>query len=376
MNKSRISDICSILLKTSFIIIFFSINEGHGQEVKGLDLFVSGDEGVHEFRIPSMITTKSGAILAVCDARVDKQGDVPNNIDQVIKRSLDNGNTWDKLRTIVDFPNQEGAADPQLLQDQETGRIFLFYTYCPGRNEVTEGPNRNRRHLALQYIYSDDDGKSWSLPIVGEYGLKKEGWHSIWPGPGRGLQLENGRLIAPVTVSDTLHMYSYFLFSDDHGHSWQMSNLMGTDINEPTMVELDDHTLLLNARNRTGNRAMVSSSDGGDNWSEVSYHKDLIEPGCQGSFIKYSVKGKSILLFSNPADSKQRKNMTVRMSNDNGKTWPVKKVIYEGPSAYSCLTILPNGKIGLLYENGAESPYERISFVSLDVNWFLEKFNQ
>jgi len=376
MYKARILPRCSVLLTVTIILGIYSINEGHAQNIKALDLFVSGTEGVHEFRIPSMITTTSGAVLAVCDARVDKQGDVPNNIDQVLKKSLDNGNTWDKIRTIVDFPNQEGAADPQLLQDRETGRIFLFYAYCPGRNDVTEGPNRNRRHLVLQYVYSDDDGENWSLPIVAEYGLKQEGWHSIWSAPGRGLQLQGGRLIAPVTVSDTAHMYSYYLYSDDHGNSWQMSNLMGTDINEPTMVELDDRTLLLNARNRTGNRAIVSSTDGGEHWSNVSYHKDLIEPGCQGSFIKYSIEGKSILLFSNPADNKKRKNMTVSVSADNGKTWPVKKVIHEGPSAYSCLTVLPNGKIGLLYENGKESPYEKISFISLDVNWFLERLNQ
>ena len=375
MYNIRVSNAYLKLYSIAFLLSTVLINEIYAQEGKAVDLFISGTEGVHEFRIPSMITTESGTILAVCDARVDKQGDVPNNIDQVIKRSLDSGNTWDKIRTIVDFPNQEGAADPQLLQDRETGRVFLFYAYCPGRNEVTEGPNRNRRHLGLQYVYSDDDGKSWSLPIVVEYGLKKEGWHSIWSAPGRGLQLQGGRLIAPVTVSDTAHTHSYYLYSDNHGNSWQMSSLMGTDINEPTMVELDDNTLLLNARTRTGNRAIVRSKDGGDHWSEVSYHKDLIEPGCQGSFIKYSVDGKSLLVFSNPADSKKRQNMMVSVSKDNGKTWPVKKVIYEGPSAYSCLTILPNGKIGLLYENGKESPYEKISFVSLDVNWFLEKLN-
>ncbi|MDH3710756.1 MAG: glycoside hydrolase, partial [Cyclobacteriaceae bacterium] len=106
MYKARILPGCSVLLTVTIILGIYSINEGHAQNVKALDLFVSGTEGVHEFRIPSMITTTSGAVLAVCDARVDKQGDVPNNIDQVLKKSLDNGNTWDKIRTIVDFPNQ------------------------------------------------------------------------------------------------------------------------------------------------------------------------------------------------------------------------------------------------------------------------------
>jgi len=336
------------------------------------DLFISGTQGVAEFRIPSMITTSSGTVIAVCDARVDRQGDVPNNIDQVIRRSLDNGQSWDEMRTIVDFANQEGAADPQLIQDSETERIFLFYTYCPGRNEIATGPNRNRRHLSLQYIFSDDDGITWSLPIVVEHGLKKQGWHSMWPGPGRGTRLSNGRLIVPVTVSDTLNMHSYFLYSDDNGDNWDISGNIGTDINEPTLVEIDENTLLVNARNTTGNRAIVLSRDNGNSWSEIIYHKDLIEPGCQGSCIRIrDTNGENIILFSNPEHPKERRNMTVKISYDNGKSWPRKKTVYEGPSAYSCLTVMPDGEIGLLYENGIESPYEKISFVKFPLDWIV-----
>ena len=354
------------------MIVFGMTSNTLSQSIHQEDIFISGTKGVVEFRIPSMITTNSGALLAVCDARVDRMGDVPNNIDQVIRRSLNNGQTWEDIRTIVDFANQEGAADPQLVQDAGTGRVFLFYTYCPGRNNVIHGPNRNRRYLSLQYIYSDDDGISWSLPLVVEYGLKKEGWHSMWPAPGRGTQLDNGRLIVPITVSDTSQMYSYYIYSDDHGDSWDISGNIGTDINEPTLVEIDESTLLVNARNRTGKRAIVHSRDKGNSWSEIIFHKDLIEPGCQGSCIRIrDVNGDNILLFSNPEHPKQRMNMTVKVSYDNGQSWPLKRTVYKGPSAYSCLTMMPDGEIGLLYENGQESPYEKISFAKFPLEWII-----
>jgi len=361
MNKNQLR--ITIFLWCTFAILFNT----NAQKTETLDLFISGNENVKEFRIPSMITTQKGTVLAVCDARVDRSGDVPNNIDQVIKRSSDNGKTWSALEKAVNFPNMEGAADPSLVQDKVTGRIFLFYGYSAGRNNVTKGLNRDKRYLSLHYVFSDDEGQSWSLPIVVEHGLKKEGWHSLWPGPGRGLQLKNNRLIMPVTVYEDNNINTYYLFSDNHGASWDISVRIGVNINEPTIVELDNGDLLMNCRNRTKKRALVTSSDNGATWSEPLYHEALIEPSCQGSFIATTYKGKSLLLFSNPSSIKGRKNMTIKGSFDNGKTWPIEKQIYEGSSAYSCLTILPNGEVGLLYENGEKSPYQKISFTSLKI---------
>jgi len=361
---------------SSVIVIFVFASFAYSQSLQSVDLFESGTHGVAEFRIPSMITLENGTILAVCDARVDRPGDVPNNIDQVIRRSTDGGESWEAIRTIVDFANQEGAADPSLLQDVKTGRIFLFYTYCPGRNEIESGPNRNRRHLSLQYIYSDDNALSWSIPLVVEHGLKKEGWHSMWPAPGRGTQLVNGRLIVPITVSDTDNMHSYYVYSDDHGDSWGISENIGTGINEPTLVEIKETTLMVNARNNTGKRAIVFSRDQGKSCENIIYHKDLTEPGCQGSCIRIQdANGNDILLFSNPEHPEHRQNMTVKISYDNGKTWSHKKSVYEGPSAYSCLTLLPDGDLGLLYENGKNSPYEKISFIKFPLNWVRNNNN-
>ena len=347
------------------------------ESIQSMDLFVSGTHGVTEFRIPAMITTLSGTVLAVCDARVDRPGDVPNNVDQVIRRSLDNGQTWDNIRTIVDFPNKEGAADPQLIQDTRTGRIFLFYAFCPGRNDVTSGPNRVRRYLQLQYIYSDDDGITWSLPLVAEHGLKKEGWHSMWPSPGRGTQLKNGRIIVPVTAFETIQpsvAFSHFIYSDDHGKTWNLSGRIGSNTTEATLVEIDENTLLVNARNQFGGkRRIFFSSDSGKSWAEVNFSDELIDPGCQGSLIRVQDGGRDVLVFSNPYHPKRRLNMTVKVSYDNGKTWPYKRTIHAGPSAYSCLTVMPDGEIALLYENGEKGPYEKISFIKVPLDWITNK---
>ena len=341
------------------------------QELFPVDVFMAHTYGITQFRIPSLITTKKGTLLAVCDARVDREGDPPNNVDQVLRRSFDQGKTWESLQKILDFPNKEGAGDPQLIQDPKTGRIFLFYGYCPGRNELIDAPIMLGRHLSLQYIYSDNEGTSWSLPIVVEYGLKKEGWHSLWPSPGRGTVLKDGTLVIPISGYDTKKIFSHFIFSSDHGQSWQISERIGEGINEATLVELSDGTLMVNARNDSKKRAIVTSNDRGRHWSPIFFHPQLQEPTCQGSFVKSKWNKKDVLIFSNPNDPAKRQNLTVKLSFDDGKTWPVQKVIHSGPSAYSCLTILRNGNVGLLYENGTNNPYEKISFVNLDMAWLV-----
>jgi sialidase-1 len=205
-----------------------------------------------------------------------------------------------------------------------------------------------------------------------EYGLKKEGWHSLWPSPGRGTVLKDGTLAIPISGYDTEEIFSYLIFSSDHGKTWQLSGRIGKGINEATLVELSDGTLMVNARNDTKKRAIVTSKDAGQNWSSLSYHAQLPEPTCQGSFIKCRWKNQDLLLFSNPNDTQVRRNLTVKVSFDQGKTWPLEKLIHQGPAAYSCLTILPDGNIGLLYENGVENPYEKISFVNLNLDWLVK----
>ena len=342
------------------------------------DLFVSGADGVCEYRIPSLITTAAGTLLAVCDARVDRPGDAINNIDQVYKRSTDKGATWGEMRRAVAFPGEEAAGDPSMVQDEQTGRIWLFYGYVPGERPGATGPTPTRRVLQLGAVWSDDDGETWSSPRDIGAEVDRPEWCQIWPAPGRGIQAKSGRLIIPCTamVPDIWIPRSYLTFSDDHGASWQVSACIGDNLNEPTVVELEDGTLMVNARSLRGKgcRAIVTSTDGGETWSEIRDEPVLVEPICQGSFIRLP-DGK--LLFSNPASSVvgDRRNMTLRLSTDDGRTWPVSRQVYEGPSRYSCLTVLPDGEIGLLYERdsfswkGHDNQNKKICFRSFPLSW-------
>ncbi|MBT3383466.1 MAG: exo-alpha-sialidase [Prolixibacteraceae bacterium] len=337
-------------------------------------IYKSGDDGIAEFRIPSMITTKKGTVLAVCDGRVDRAGDVPNNIDLVLRRLKKGSNEWSPLTRIVNFAGKHGAADPSLVQDHSTGRIFLFYGFCPGRNNITEGANRERRHLMLQYVYSDDEGENWSNPIHIDYAIREDGWQSIWSSPGRGIQLKNGRLVIPCTVNKlTKVMSTILVFSDDHGETWDQIEV-AENINEATLAELANGDLMINARNQLEDRkcrAITSSKDGGKTWCQPVVDRNLPDPNCQGSFIrnvfKVGKEKKDLLILSNNATNDGRKNMTIKLSDDNGQTWNYEKLIHEGPSAYSCLTIMPNGNIGLLYESGEKSPYETVTFVEIEI---------
>ncbi|TKG90754.1 exo-alpha-sialidase [Puteibacter caeruleilacunae] len=341
---------------------------------KPVALFTKGDNNIAEFRIPSMITTEKGTVIAVCDARVDRGGDVPNNIDLVMRKLGKGSKTWTPLKRIVNFAGKHGAADPCLLQDRQTGRIFLFYAFCPGRNNVTEGPNRERRHLMVQYVYSDDEGESWSNPIHVDYALREDNWQSIWSAPGRGVQLKDGKLVVPCTINkDTKVMATILVYSDDHGKTWDKIEV-AENINEPQMVELSNGDWMINARNQMEYRycrAITISNDGGNSWSKPKGDLNLPDPNCQGSIIqhvfKINNKKKDLLILSNNNSKKGRKNISLSLSDDHGKTWKYKKQVYGGPSAYSCLTILPNGNIGLLYECGEKSPYEGIKYVEIEL---------
>ena len=176
---------------------------------------------------------------------------------------------------------------------------------------------------------------------------------------------------------------SHVVYSDDHGRTWRISEPITPGCNESQVVELSDGSLMMNMRSYNGKqcRAVSISEDGGKSWSEITHDPTLIEPVCQGSFLRYSLadnNGKNRLLFSNPANAPpagktrgDRIKMTVRLSYDEGKTWPVSKLLHDGPSAYSCLTVLPDGDIGCLYEGG-ETKYGEIVFARFSLKWLTD----
>ena len=171
------------------------------------DLFVAGAEGIREYRIPALVTTKKGTLLALCDARVEKPGDAPNNIDLVLKRSEDQGETWSEMTVVADFPGRRAAADPCMLVDGETGRVWVVYDHVWPDSESLERagaalpkgvkPDGTGRIITLHAIFSEDDGKTWSEPADITHQLTREGWLAVMAAPGRGIRMGSGRLVVP-----------------------------------------------------------------------------------------------------------------------------------------------------------------------------------
>ena len=338
------------------------------------DVFVAGQDGISQFRIPVLLTSTRGTLLALCDARVDKPGDPTNNIDLVMKRSTDQGRTWGPLQVLLDVG--EGAtADSCGLVDRRTGTIWIFTVYCPvGVGTRTAKPGLSGDTFMYWAIKSTDDGLTWSDRIDLTPMFKKPEWNSGSPGPGKGMQMRSGRLVVPKYFVKEGYSASHVVFSDDHGETWTIGGEAFTNgtTNESQVAELSDGTLLLNMRGTEGNRRRISrSTDGGMSWAKVSLDPALIEPRCQASLSNFTNRldhDRDRLLFSNPA-ALERRNMTVRLSYDEGRSWPVSRQIHAGPSAYSCLTVLPDLTAGCLYERGDQSPYERITFARFDLAW-------
>ncbi|MCK5000637.1 MAG: exo-alpha-sialidase, partial [Anaerohalosphaera sp.] len=335
------------------------------------DIFISGQGGVAQYRIPSMVVTNSGTILAACDARVERGGDAPNNIDLHLRRSTDNGNTWTAIQTIADFPDQQAACDPSMVVDKTTGTIWCFYDYA-----IPDPDSYKGRQMYTHVIKSVDDGVTWSNPIDLTDTLKDPAWISVQIGPGNGIQTRDGDLIVPCyCLTSSSSRTCNLIRSTDHGQTWTLSNPAPGSGSENQAVELNDDSIMINIR-QGGSRGITTTPNKGQTWTARYNDTALIEPGCQASFIRYwsTLDGdeKDILLFSNPASTSSRVNMTVRISYDEGRTWPVSKVVYGGSSAYSSLTVLPDNTIACLYECGDTDLYEAIAFAKLSLKWLTD----
>jgi sialidase-1 len=359
----------------------------HGAIFEQTDVFVAGSDGIAEYRIPVLLTSNRGTLLAFCDARVKRGGDPPNNIDLVMKRSHDGGKTWGTLRTLVD--DGEGAvADSCGVVDRQTGTIWVFSVYAPeGVGSSNAAPGLTGATFQYKAIRSDDDGETWSAPIDFTPMVKRPEWSAGSTGVGKGTQMRSGRLLVPryhadyhrpgsTGTEDSAYSSSFVSYSDDHGATWKIGGdaSQGTT-NECQVAELEDGSLVINMRGvRGNNRKVARSRDGGETWSEAVEDPVLIEPRCQGSLESFTDglrHDKSRLLFANPA-SLERQNMTVRLSYDGGRTWPVAKQLYAGPAAYSCLTVLPDMTAGCLYERGEKHRYEKITFARFNAEWLTD----
>ncbi|MHA0856561.1 sialidase family protein [Paenibacillus sp. CMAA1364] len=434
-------------------------------------LFYSNLAGSKAYRIPSLMTTLKGTIIAGIDARIVDDRDNPNQIDTTIRRSEDQGKTWGDVQKLVSYAGDglDGAAaiDTSILQDRHTGTLFMLFSHTPGgigllasEPGIAFDSERKRKlfdrngnlHLLthdgcvhdedgnltaykvnkqgyvfkgdepqgniyfkkgidpfeslleartsfLQIIQSEDDGLTWSSPIELNTMVKEEWMRFIGSGPGRGIQLQQGekagRLLFPMYYSNEAgQMSCACIYSDDHGLTWhrgespndgrvldgevltaQTLSHEKQNLTESQVIELPTGELKYYMRNHYGlQRTAVSSSvDGGETWGNVNFDMTLVDPICQASVILYPDlgDGKVRILFSNPNDERIRIKGTVRLSEDGGKTWPFSKVVEEGFFGYSCLTVLDNGDIGILYERIFDAEWSDldIPFATFTLDW-------
>jgi sialidase-1 len=374
-----------------FILALFPMLSIYAAEPVFSDVFVALTDGFKSIRIPSVIVTKKGTLLAFAEARAANSDQAQNKI--ALKRSSDNGQTWSAITLIAD-DGANSLNNPVAIVERETGKVLLMYQRIPGHlkehsKEVEigfEGPNVYRNFL----ITSDDDGATWSKPLdITSMTKRATGATTLAGGPGIAIQLEHGpnkgRILFPFNDGPYGMWNNYVVFSDDRGVTWKcgenvpgalVANAKGakkSQINEVQVAELSDGSVLLNSRQFAGAKVRKKSisHDGGVTWSTIEDVPELRDPSCMGSILRYSFAengAKNILLYSGP-DSLKRENGTVYASIDDGATWPIKRVLRKDDFAYSVLTRLPNGDVGCLFE---ANNYARIVFARFPLDWVLD----
>ena len=340
------------------------------------DVFSAGENGYHTYRIPSLIATTRGTLLAFAEGRKAGAGDA-GDIDLVLKRSRDGGVSWSPLRVVGDNgPNTFGNPCP--VVDRTTGIVWLLTTQNRGTDrekDIIAGTSTESRTVWV--MKSEDDGVTWSAPVEITSSVKRPGWTWYATGPGVGIQTSGGRLVIPANHAESgsgVHR-SHLFFSDDGGTTWNLGASAGEGTNESQVVELGDGRLMLNMRNHPPKpenfRMVATSRDFGRTLSTESPDLTLVEPPAQASLIRLTTRkthDRDRLLFANPA-STRRERLTVRLSYDEGISWPVSQVIHDGPAAYSSLAVLPDLSVGLLMERGDRSAYEKITFARFSLEW-------
>jgi len=345
-----------------------------------VEVYQAGEAGYHTFRIPAIVAARDGTLIAFAEGRRAGAADA-GDIDLVAKRSRDDGRTWSALQVVGD-DGANTVGNPCPVLDRTTGTMWLLTTRNRGSDrerDIIAGTSQGTRTVWV--MKSTDDGRTWSAPVEITSDVKRPEWTWYATGPGIGIQTRSGRLVIPANHAEQgtetaagIHR-SHVVYSDDHGAHWVLGASADPGTNESQVVELSDGRLLLNMRNhppKTENVRMVATSaDGGRTLTPARPDPVLIEPPAQASLIGLPPgrrHARPHLVFANPASTK-RERLTVRVSEDDGATWPIARVVHDGPAAYSSLVALRDGSIGLLFERGDRSPYERITFTRLTLAW-------
>jgi sialidase-1 len=356
-----------VCLLTPFTGTLFSQNEP-----TPTDVFVNGQEGYPQYRIPAILYTQKGTLLAFSEGRASISDHAANDI--VLKRSTDNGKTWLPLQVVAE-DGENCLSNPEVVQVEPTGRILMvFQIYPAGLHESAVKPGVSGDQTCRAWItHSDDDGKTWSKRREITSQVKRPTFAtSIASGPGNGIQLKfgtyKGRIIMPFNQGPVNRWKTYAAFSDDLGKTWAYGEVAFEQDagygNEVQMVELSDGTVMLNARIQGGKkcRKIGISKDGGQNWTGLVEEPQLPDPVCMASIIRMNSSNRvpAPIVFLNPADENDRVNGVLRVSLDDASTWSLYKLVYTGSFAYSHLADMGNNQVGMLFER---DDYSKISFL-------------
>jgi len=354
---------------------------GNPEKRIGIAVRKPGEDNVHTYRIPGIIRTDKGTLVAVYDNRYHGSKDLPGDIDVGMSRSTDGGQTWEPMKVIVDMGephDNNGVGDPTVLFDPATRTIWVAAVWSKGNRAIGgSGPGLSPDSTAqLVLVSSSDDGLTWSAPHSITPQVKDPKWHMYFNGPGGGIVMQDGTLVFPSQYWDETTRpgipHSAIIYSKDNGKTWHSGTGARYNTTESQVVETTPGTLMLNMRDNRGYyRSVATSSDFGKTWQEhsTSYHA-LPDPICMASLIKTPVmmKGKrqEVLFFSNVNMSSRehnRKNMTIKASLDLGETWlPQNELLLDERYGfgYSCLTRVDEHTLGILFEGIGDIIFMRV----------------
>lgn len=347
-------------------------------------------EGFGCYRIPSIGTTPDGTILTSWDGRPASCQDAPAPNSIVGRTSTDNGQTWSEQYTISKgqaTPEPVGYSDPSVIVDWETGDVFNFHVKSFDAGFIASRPGtdpEDRSVIQAAYAKSEDGGKTWQPDnVITDDITSDDAWFSRFATSGNGIQLQygehKGRLVQPATIRVAPNGYfaSVMWISDDHGETWYPGEAFGAGMDESKVVELSDGTLMDNSRASDGNfaRKISYSYDGGVTWTDPVPDTSLPDPHNNASLIRafpaaaQNSAQSQVLLFSNTASTRARENGTLRMSCDDGQTWPVSRVFAPGRLDYSHMATLPDGNVGLMWEDRKGGTFSGMLFSKFNLAW-------
>ncbi len=337
------------------------------------------DYGSKNYRIPAIITADDDALVILTDKRKFNSVDLPEDIDVITQRSTDNGKTWSEPVTVAQGKGRnKGFGDVNIIKTNSGKLIALFVGGVGLWNSTSEIPQGHFMSV------STDNGKTWSAPreITNQlYGAHcddsvRKTWQASFFSSGQGLTLRDGRIMVVMVVRETLENHklnNYIAYSDDEGETWHVSEKAMDGGDEAKAVELNDGTILLSSRT-TGNRLWAKSTDRGQTWGEKKSWTEIWGNACDADIIRYTSTldgyDKNRILHTLP-NAKNRTNVTMWVSYDEGTSWPVKKTICKGESAYSSITILHDGTIGVYVEEDESVPY-KMYFLNFSLDWLTD----